>query len=539
MNSAPVIPSLAQRAATGAQRALPWLIILALLSGVLALMPLLNAARSGESFPGADLLLKAGWYLNPLTATLVVSAAGALVLLIMLDRVFLSKQARANRKSHEDMRKLLIRERTAKNQAEWESISQTFERAGAVEDANPHEPSASELTREARAALEAGEFGNARRLAQSALANAMSIEDKSQALNELGDACAALGEFQAAERAFRSCLDIFEAPDVLDRNNSDLMRAIAAVNLKIADVRLKIRKFDSAKEAFQASLSICADLHDKAPDNQLIARDYSIALEGMGNLMEALGDPLVAVTSYRQSFPIVQKLSEQLPSDWQAQQDVWITCDRLGDLELQVSDVENACKTFQLARKAAQSLRDMDPSRHSAQLNFATSSRKLADTMCACASAQESLSIYSEGAQIYRDLLGVEPANLSWLQSLADLLDHQGQAALSISDVHTARQAFEESLLARTSMADLEPPLPDAASQLAQTRVHLAKTFQDQQDTGLALEHLLAAQAGLKTALESNPEDLDMQASLDAVTTHIQDLRGHRLTVLFSKAITP
>ncbi|HVZ90040.1 MAG TPA: tetratricopeptide repeat protein [Rhizomicrobium sp.] len=165
--------------------------------------------------------------------------------------------------------------------------------------------------------------------------------------------------------------------------------------------RLRVSSGDTAA-ALTAARSALA--HAKA------ARDRSVSLSEIGDVLRQQGDVGGALKSFSDSLDIARKLAEADQSDARAQRDLSISFDNVGNVLLQKGDLAGALKSFSDSLDIRRKLADADKNDAQAQVDLGISCDKIADALeesgdlaGACSHYRESLERFSNVAKVAPD----------------------------------------------------------------------------------------------------------------------------------------
>lgn len=214
---------------------------------------------------------------------------------------------------------------------------------------------------------------------------------------------------------------------------------------------------DKALDYLQRSLEISERLFLADPNSDEAARDVSTSINNLGYFLSRRGqsgDDEMALAHFRRSLAIRQKLLTANPDSAQAARDVSISLERLGDLLTrrgQPGDAKEALGYFQRSNEVAEKLLNANPQSAEAARDVSVSLNKLGDFLLfrgQPGDAEKALLHLQRSLEVSEKLLADNPDSAQAvrdvsisLEKLGDLHLKRGQSA----DLEVAIAHFERS----------------------------------------------------------------------------------------------
>ncbi|MES1198739.1 MAG: tetratricopeptide repeat protein [Pseudomonadota bacterium] len=163
-----------------------------------------------------------------------------------------------------------------------------------------------------------------------------------------------------------------------------------------------------AMERGQAALKTASD-----------ARERSIALDEIGDVLSARNDLEGALTNYRESLAIRKRLADADPSHGERQRDVSVSLDRIGDVLRARNDLEGALTNYRESLAIRKRLADADPSHGERQRDVSLSLERIGDVLSARNDLEGALTNYRESLAIRKRLADADPSHGERQQDVA------------------------------------------------------------------------------------------------------------------------
>ena len=320
--------------------------------------------------------------------------------------------------------------------------------------------------------------------------SAVAARDVSAGLNSLGDLLAQRGQPGDAEQALKHhtrSLDIRE--DLLKRNpNSALAARDVSVSLnKLGDLLVQRGQPGDTEQAlkhYTRSLEISEDLLKRNPNSALAARDVSISLERFGNLLAQRGQPgdaEQALTHYTRCLDIREDLRKRNPDSAHAARDVYVSLDRLGNLLAhrgQPGDIEQVLKYYTRSLEINEDLRKRNPGSAHAARDVSVSLEKLGDLLRQRGQpgdAEQALKHHTRSLDIREDLLKRNPNSALATRDVSVSLEKLGNLLAQRGQPGDTEQALTHYTRSLEISEDLLKRNPNSALAARDVSVSLGK----------------------------------------------------------------
>ena len=184
---------------------------------------------------------------------------------------------------------------------------------------------------------------------------------------------------------------------------------------------------------FQAAETTVQRLLKAEPDAPRSRRDLSASYERIGDVQRAQGDPLSALSSYKQGLEIAQKLAARDPTNTERQRDLSVSHEKIGNVQSAQSDLKAALSSYQKGLEIRENLAAGDQTNTEWQRDLSVSHNKIGDVQSDQGDPPSALTSYKQCLEIAQKLAARAPANAQWktnlvisLWKLASILEQQG-----------------------------------------------------------------------------------------------------------------
>ena len=199
-------------------------------------------------------------------------------------------------------------------------------------------------------------------------------------------------------------------------------RAEAESNL--GDVLAARGSVDDALAQFRESESIFASLLAKewdgvAPDHFTCARNRTVALSKIGNLLLAHGRVADALAAQRESLEIGTALAAQKPESIMLRRDLEVDHFTIGDVMRTSGDSSGALVEYRASETIALELAAKDPTNSDRQDDLSAASTMVGMMLAAAGDGDGALAEYRRAVARASDLASKDPSNAKWQFTLA------------------------------------------------------------------------------------------------------------------------
>jgi len=244
------------------------------------------------------------------------------------------------------------------------------------------------------------------------------------------------GALEKAAQAFRTAHDLVVHDDTRRRDYS------VALN-SLGDVRVAQGDGAGALVAYEESLEIRRALSAADPQDERLQRDVSISLNAVGDVLLSQGDWAGAFASYDESFDIARSSSFDDPG----LRGIVVSLNRVGDALVAKGDRFRALKAYKSSLEIGRVLSAANPLNLGAQRDVSVALSKVGDVLHYQGDGAGALVAYEESLEIARALSAADPQNARWQRdvvvSLAKLarvqpsraVDHWAEAVALLEDM--------------------------------------------------------------------------------------------------------
>jgi tetratricopeptide (TPR) repeat protein len=280
-------------------------------------------------------------------------------------------------------------------------------------------------------------------------------------------------------------------------------------------------RLEEALVACKESLAVGRRLAAADPSNTQWQRDVSVSLENMGRIRRAQGRLDEALVAYEESLAVARRLAAADPSNTQSQRDVSVSLDNVGRIRQSQGRLDEALVAYEQSLAVARRLAAADPSDTQSQRDVSVSLDNVGHIRQAQGRLDEALVAYEESLAVARRLAAADPSNTQWQRDVSVSLDNVGRIRRAQGRLGEALVAYEESLALRRRLAAADPSnaLWQRDVGVSLDNVGRIRQAQGRLDEALVTyEESLAVARRLAAADPSNTEwQRDVSVSLDNV----------------------
>ena len=332
-------------------------------------------------------------------------------------------------------------------------FAQTRDELAALEPDDPH---AAELTRSAKAALDAGRLTEADGLLDqakeaelAAFRQAHELKEKAQdaedrhALNA-AKLHAGRGDIALTQLRYADAAQHYEAAAALLPSSASGTKAVYLV--QAGDMRQTSGNLAAALTSYQASHAIFERLAKADPGNAGWQRDLSVSHNKIGDVQQAQGDLAAALTSYQASLAIAERLAKADPGNAGWQRDLSVSHDKIGDVQQAQGDLAAALTSYQASLAIRERLAKADPGNAGWQRDLSVSHDKIGDVQQAQGDLAAALTSYQASLAIAERLAKADPGNAGWQRDLSVSHNKIGDVQQAQGDLAAALTSYQASL---------------------------------------------------------------------------------------------
>ena len=246
----------------------------------------------------------------------------------------------------------------------------------------------------------------------------------SLALDQLGDFLSARGRAGDADQAiiyYTRSLEISEGMLKRDPNSGEAARDVYVTLDKLADqisARGRAGDVDQALKYYTRTLDLSEGLLKRDPDSGRAARDYSVTLDKLADLLSArgqAGDAEQALKYYTRDLELSQGLLKRDPDSGQAARDVFIASGKLADLlsaSGRPSDADQALIYYNQCLELGDGLLRRNPDSGTAAQDVSVALERMGDFLSARGrpgDADQALKCYTRDLALGEELLKNNP----------------------------------------------------------------------------------------------------------------------------------
>ena len=205
------------------------------------------------------------------------------------------------------------------------------------------------------------------------------LRDLATSYDNIGDAERALGDGEAARRAYEKALRIGERLVEQEPGRADYLRDLALYYDKMGDLQRDLGEGETARAFYEKALRIGERLVAQEPGRADYLRDLSVSYRKMGDLQRDLGEGETARAFYEKALGIGERLVAQEPGRADYLRDLSVYYNQMGDLQRALGEGETAREFYEKALEIAERLVAQEPGRADYQGDLSVSYGKMGD----------------------------------------------------------------------------------------------------------------------------------------------------------------
>ena len=301
-----------------------------------------------------------------------------------------------------------------------------------------------------------------------------------------------------------------------ERQREILENALSFMLFDLRDMVESTGRMDVVERAAQVVLdqTESEDPEDLADG---VARNREVALIALGDVRRAQGDLKTARESYDAAMTISRRLTTRDPENELWQHDLSVVHVRLGDLYYQEGNLEAALAAWREEEKISRRLVEKNPSDPDRQRELSLSAIRVGNVLRIQGRVVEAAAAIDDAYEIMTGLLAEQPTNEVWLSDLAHVHEYRAHLANVGGDLDTAREECVAALEIRRSLAEGDPTNLLNQGLLAGVELALGDILVALGDLGAAEPLIEDAGRKLATVVERDPDNADWQVSRAAV----------------------
>ncbi len=288
--------------------------------------------------------------------------------------------------------------------------------------------------------------------------SARAAHDVFVSLDKVGDFLAQRGQPGDAEPALRHFTRGLEISDGLLKRNPDSAHAARGVSSSLEKLgnflaqRGQPGDVAQALRHFTRCLEISDGLLKRNPDSAEAARDVSVSLGRLGDLLAHRGQPgdaEKALRHFTRDLEISEGLLKRNPDSGEAARDVSVSLNRLGDFLTrrgQPGDAEEALRHYTRCLEIREGLLKRNPDSAKTARDVMVSLERLGDFLAQsshAADAEQALERYTRGLEIGEGLLRRNPGSAEAAHDVVLSLGRLGELEVKLQRFESAIAHFE------------------------------------------------------------------------------------------------
>src|SRR5579871_1256302 len=152
-----------------------------------------------------------------------------------------------------------------------------------------------------------------------------------------------MGDKKGAAESYRKAQEIYEELAAAHPQDSRMHMALAAVDQKLAGIKMAEKDYESASALYRKSLALTQEVVRQQPDNAIARHNLARIHERIGTVLINSKNPAAALESYGQALRIRESLAGADPENYQAHEELTMSLRLMSNLAVKsgrASDTE-------------------------------------------------------------------------------------------------------------------------------------------------------------------------------------------------------
>lgn len=221
--------------------------------------------------------------------------------------------------------------------------------------------------------------------------------------------------------------------------HESLQRELAVALNKIGDVRIALGEPAEALKSFEAAFALMSKIAMANPGNANLQRDLSTSINKVADALTLLGRRAEALANYRKSLLVVEALIKKTPQIcsgsrmWHFRMPASACCLRLMD-----GAKKHLRRTDERPQSAKRLLRS-NRRTSSWQRDYVTTLTRVGDLLLTMGRGTEALTSYRSALAAIEKLAATDPGNLQWQRDIAVI---EGEIGIILADQGILKEAL-------------------------------------------------------------------------------------------------
>jgi len=271
-----------------------------------------------------------------------------------------------------------------------------------------------------------------------------------------------------------------------------------------------------------------ADAESAAESAVTTARDDSeraIALNGLGDVLEAQGDLPKAQAKFEQSLKIDRQLAAKDSTSQGLQREISVTLNKIGGILYGQGDVTDARKRYEESVKVARNLADAQPISGLAARDLSVSLLRLGDVLHAQGDLAGAYKQYQDGLDAREALVKAYPDSVELQNDVAAALERTGDVRYDGGDLAGALDRYQKSLEIRKRLVLVDPGSEIYQSNVAVSLDRVGGILLEQGDFHSALPYFTEGLEVSKRLAAANLDAMEQQREVSVALNHLGDVQ--------------
>lgn len=223
-------------------------------------------------------------------------------------------------------------------------------------------------------------------------------------------------------------------------------RAAALIELGYSELSKGL--YEASLDSMYAAKEILEELHERDPDNDLLARDLFVGSIALGDAWYQRGlrrgNAMGSLLEYEYGLAIIEELAAGNPSNTEIQADLAIALIKVGEAMREGKYLPEAQASFEDAQRVVEQLADSDPTNLEAQHQLAITLNKLGEVYHLQGQQETAQETLERSLALSLDLSARDPTNAEWKRSILVSRIKLGDATGDISHYRDALESVQQ-----------------------------------------------------------------------------------------------
>ncbi len=322
-----------------------------------------------------------------------------------------------------------------------------------------------------------------------------------------------VGRLNEAAGEYRAAIETSQAMIAANPANPEGKVHLATSLDGLGYVLQEIGDTAGAVENRREGLAIREELARLDPNNAHYRRQVAFSHHNVGLSLVEAGDLVSALTHFQKELSMFEGLSAADPKDVQGRRNRSLAHKQIGDVLRRNGDIRGALTHYRIALNIDRELVSSDPDNSQAVLDLSFSESKMGTALGKLGRRQEALANLRSGVARQESLVARDPHHVLLHSHLANSYTRLADCLLDSGDNKGAIEYYRKAVAARLAFSEKSPNSSMNRGSLAECYANLAKAVASS-DREYALQQYNNAIALLESLVAADPNDAQYRITL-------------------------